>query len=257
MSDVRRRFVRLSIFLLPALMILAALHFFRGDLRDAAPSLMMPRYTFDNVTFIMRGRSRAELLAPWTLETISELKKRGAIYGLKAPEAGFLIEVQSAGVASECAVKSNRIVIRGIRDDAPWEQIKEDLSRLIARSMLREGAPDADFSPWFEEGVSRYYEGTLPPFGSRKVELIIKAARNPPASLEAALEARPASAYFEAVSHSIIAFLHEAYTADLIAKYAEIERAPGSVMLGEFQRIFGKDVEKEWREFLEKRQKGS
>jgi len=256
MSDVRRRFVRLSIFLLPALLILAALHFFRGDLREAAPSLMMPRYAFDGVTFIMKGRSRAEALAPWTQQVIEKLKERSAIYGFKAPERGFLIEVQSAGAASECELKSNRIVIRGIRDDAPWELIRQDLSRLIARTMLREGAPDADFSPWFEEGVSRFYEGLQPPFGSRKPELIVHAARNPPASLEGALESR-GGAYFAAVSHSIIAFLHEAYTAELIAKYAEIERAPGSVMLGEFQRIFGKDVEKEWREFLAQRQKGS
>jgi len=256
MSDVRRRFVRLSIFLLPALLILAALHVFRGDLRDAAPGLMMPRYTFDGVTFIMRGRSRAEALAPWTMSAIAELKQRGAIYGFKAPEKGFLVEVQSAAGASECEARSNRIVIKGVRDDAPWELIRPDLSRLIARTMLREGAPDADFSPWFEEGVSRFYEGLGTPFGSRKPELIVNAARNPPESLEAALESRK-GAYFDAVSHSVIAFLHEAYRAELIAKYAEIERAPGSVPLGEFQRIFGKDVEDEWREFLERRQKGS
>ena len=47
------------------------------------------------------------------------------------------------------------------------------------------------------------------------------------------------------------------YPVEIIARYAEIERAPGSVLLGEFERIFGKDVEKDWRDFLERRQKGS
>src|SRR5688572_23629134 len=251
MSESRRRFVRLSIFLLPALLILAALHLFRGDLRDAAPSLMTPRYTFDGVTFIMRSRTRAEALAPWTLDAVDRLRKSAAIYGFKAPEAGFLIEVQSSGAVSDCEVKSNRIVIRGIPDDAPVEDIKLNLSRLLARTMLREGSPDASFSPWFEEGVSNFYEGSQPPFGSRKSERIARAARNTPASLVAALEARPTGAYFADVSHSIIAFLHEAKKADLIAKYVEIERAPGSVPLGVFQSIFGEDIEQEWREFLE------
>ena len=34
MNDTRRRFVRLSIFLMPAIVPLAAIHVLRGDLRD-------------------------------------------------------------------------------------------------------------------------------------------------------------------------------------------------------------------------------
>ena len=263
MNDVRRRLIRLSVLMLPALLLIAAVYVARGDFRDAASSLMAPRYKFDNgrLTFLMKGKARAEALATWTLKVISMLKEQPhyRIYGFKSPKAGFLVEVRSEPGPTECEQGSNRIVISGIPDDAPWESIQRDLSRLIARTMLREGAPDADFSPWFEEGVSRFYETTQNPvssIGSRKDDLITQAARNPPLSLAEALSARR-GAYFEAVSHSIVAFLHVAFGADKIAQYADIERAPGSVPLGEFERIFGDDVERRWREFLDNRQRGS
>src|SRR5262245_46416443 len=230
MSDARRRVVRLSIFLLPALLLLAALYVLRGDLRASAASFMVPRYTQDGLTLILKGKSRAEPLAAWLREEIAELRKRDRIYRFTLPKAGFVVEVQSEPGPSYCDRGSNRIVIRGIPDDAPWELIQPDLSRLAVRAMLREGAPDADYSPWFEEGVSTFYEGAKM-IGSRKVEPIRTAARNAPKSLAEALAARPGS-YFSDVSHSIVAFLHEAFTVDMIAKYAEIERAPGSVPLG-------------------------
>lgn len=255
MSDARRRVVRLSIFLLPALLLLAALYVFRGDLRASAASFMVPRYTQDGLTLIMKGRNRAEPLGEWLRGEIASLKKRDQIYRFTLPKAGFQVEVQSEPGPSYCDPGSNRIVIRGIPDDAPWERIQPDLSRLVVRAMLREGAPDAEYSPWFEEGVSTYYEGSKM-IGSRKVEPIRSAARNAPKSLAEALAAR-GGAYFSDVSHSIVAFLHEAFTADIIARYAEIERAPGSIPLGEFQRIFGHDVEGAWREYLERRQNGS
>ena len=263
MNDVRRRLIRLSVLVLPALLLIAAVYVVRADFRDASSALMAPRYKFDNgrLTFLMKGKARTEALAVWTRDVISNLVKSRDFrtYGFKEPKGGFLIEVRSEPGSTGCEQGSNRIVISGIPDDAPWESVQHDLSRLIARTMLREGAPDADFSPWFEEGVSRYYETTQNPvssIGSRKDDLITLAARNPPLSLDEALSARR-GAYFEAVSHSIVAFLHQAFGSDKISQYAEIERAPGSVPLGEFQRIFGDDVERRWREFLENRPRGS
>jgi len=252
MSDFRRRFVRVSVFLLPAFLLLAALHFFRGDLRDAAASLMTPRYVFDDLTFIMRGRARAEQLAGWLRKEITDLQSNDRIYRFKTPASGFRIEVRNEQKPSECYVGSNRILICGIPDDAPWERIQPDLSRLVARVMLREGAPDADYSPWFEEGVSRFYEGAKM-IGYRKDELITTAFRNQPATLAEALASRRDAPYFDAISHSIVAFLHVAYSVDKRAQYAEIERAPGSVPLGEFERIFDPDVERKWRDYLDRR----
>jgi hypothetical protein len=251
MSDVRRRAVRLSIFLLPALLILAALHYFRDDLRDSASSLMTPRYTFHDMTFVMRGRARAEQLAGWLRREITELRNNDRIYGFKEPAGGFRIEVRSEQRPSESFVGSNRILIGGIPDDAPWEVIQTPLSRLVARVMLREGALDADFSPWFEEGVSRFYEGARM-IGSRKDDLIFSASQNHPRTLAEALDSR-GGAHFEAVSHALIVFLHVAYGPDLRTRYAQIERSPGSVPLGEFERIFGQDVERRWLDFIERR----
>lgn len=254
MSDVRRRFVRLSIFLLPAFLVLAALHFLRSDLRDAVPNFLNPGYRRDGHTFIVRGKDRADKLGAWTRDAIAKLQENGRIYGFKGPKSGFRVEVRSEPGPSECDPGSNRILIRGIPDDAPADDIKPDLSRLIARAMLRQGAPDADFSPWFETGVSWYFEGT--PKGSRKDPLIAQAARNQPPTLADALSARH-GANFEAVSHSIVAFLHESFGADTIARYASIEREAGPVPAGSFERVFGPDAEKDWRDFLERRRKGS
>lgn len=260
MNDVRRRIIRLSVLVLPALLLIAAVYVVRADFRDAASALMAPRYKFDNgrLIFLMKGKARAEPLAAWAGELISKLKS-DRIYGFRYPKAGLLVEVRNQPGTTGCERGSNRIVISGIPDDAPWESIERELSRLIALAMLREGAPDADFSPWFEEGVSRFYETTQNPIssiGSRKDDLITLAARNPPQSLVEALSARR-GAYFEAVSHSIVAFLHGAFLPDKIAQYVDIERAPGSVPIGEFQRIFGDDVERRWREYLDNRQRGS
>lgn len=250
MSDVRRRVVRLSIFLLPALLVLAALHFFRDDLRDSASSLMTPRYTFDNMTFVMRGRARAEQLAGWLRKEINEIRN-DPTYGFKEPASGLRIEVRSEPRPSEFFAGSNRILIGGIPDDAPWELIQTPLSRLVVRVMLREAAPDADYSPWFEEGVSRFYEGARM-IGSRKDDLIYSASQNHPKTLAEALDSR-GGAHFEAVSHALVVFLHVAYGRDLRTRYAQIERAPGSVPLGEFERIFGQDVERKWLDFIERR----
>jgi hypothetical protein len=256
MSDLRRRFVRLSIFLLPAFLLLAALHLFRGDLRDAASNYMRSGYTFHGNFFLMRGHQRAEALGVWTRDAIREILKRDRIYRFKEPKSGFRIEIRSEAGTSECEPGSNLIVICGIAENAPMATVQRDLSRLIARAMLREGSPEAAFSPWFEEGVSRFYEGTQPPYGSRKDDLIADAARNQSFTLAKALEA-DRGADFDAISHSITAFLHDAFAAEVIARYADIEREPGPVPRGEFERIFGQDVEKEWRDFLERRHKGS
>lgn len=256
MSDFRRRFVRLSVFLLPAFALLAALNFARGDLRDAVAGLLSPGYRRGGHTFVMKGKARANTLGDWINDSISRLQERDRIYSFKIPKSGFRIEVRSEAGPSECDPGSNRILIRGIADDAPVEKIQPDLSRLIVRAMLREGAPDATYSPWFEEGVSRFYEGTQTLVGSRKDELIAIAARNPPASLAEAL-GNARGAYHEAVSHSIVAFLHDAFPVEKIAEYAALERKPGPVPAGTFERLFGQDVEKEWRDYLERKLKGS
>lgn len=252
MSDLRRRFVRLSVFLLPAFLILAVLHFARSDLRDAVSSILSPGYLRGGNRFEVKTKERADKLGAWTEEAIRRLQSDNRIYGFKPPKAGFRIEVRSEAGPSECDPGSNRILIRGIADDAPVDKIQPDLSRLIVRAMLREGAPDAAYSPWFEEGVSRFYEGTQALVGSRKDDLITTAARNAPASLAEALEAK-GGAYFDAVSHSIVAFLHEAFRVDKLADYAKIEREPGPVPAGAFERIFGSDVERRWRDYLDKR----
>src|SRR5262245_25592628 len=167
MSDARRRAVRFSIFLLPALVTLAGFHVARPDLRDAAANPANRGFYIDGHRYVMRGRKRAEELSVFVRDVVTRLQK-DRIYGFKVPPNGFLIEVVSKAGATESIPGSSRILIQGIQDDEPADRIKDDLSRLIAVSMLRLGAADAAFSPWFEEGVSRFYSGTQPPFGSRK-----------------------------------------------------------------------------------------
>src|SRR5688572_19867747 len=242
MNDARRRFVRLSILLMPAIVPLAAIHAFRGELREVAASMQKPGYSIYGNTFVM-SRGRAESLAEWTRSYIDSLKDN-RIYGFKEPESGFRIEMRTAPGTSEAIEGSNRIILRGITEGTSLDKILPDLSRLISRAMLRTGAPGSSVSPWFEEGVSRYYEGTQRPFGSRKDQLILEVALSGPPSLAAALEAKKESPYFAATSHSLVAFLHRAYTTDVISSYAEIERRPGPVPPGEFQRIFGAQVER-------------
>lgn len=254
MNDARRRAVRISIFLLPALLTLAGFHVARGDLRDSAAVWSNFGYVRDGHRFNIRGRDRAESLSSWVQQVIRTLENN-RMYGFKAPSAGFQIAVRPRGGASEFIRGSNRILIQGIADDVPVDAIKKDLSRLIAKAMLWTGSPDADFSPWFEEGVSRFYEGPLAE-GSRKDELLLNAARNRPKSL-ADLMTTQKGPYFDALSHAIVAFLHEAYSEDLRARYADVEREPGPVPPGTFERIFGENVEKSWNEFLDRRQKGS
>lgn len=252
MSDARRRFVRFSIFLLPAILPLAALHGARADLRDAAASRQNPGYSLHGHRFLMR-RDRYDVLGPWTHRLVKFLGNNNRIYGFKAPEGGFRIEIRSEPGASECDAGSNQILLRGVAENARLEDIQEDLSRLIAKAMLRTGAPDAGFSSWFEEGVSLYYQGTQEPFGSRKDQLILRAARIAPVPLATALAARKEDPYFPEVSHSLVAFLHIAYSDDARARYASVEREPGPVPPGEFRRLFGEDFERAWHEFLERR----
>ena len=257
MSEFRRRFVRLSILLLPAFLVLAGLYGTRADLRDAAARTVRSGFVRDGNTFFIHGREREEALAAWVGKFIEELKERhGAVYGFTTPKAGLVIEVTPVGVGEECYPGSNRIVIRGIPDDAPLEEIKDDLSRLITRTMLREGAPQAAFSPWFEEGVSRYFEGTQPRYGSVKAYLMSQASAAGEVSLADMLAGRRRS-HFESLSHSIVAFLHREYPPDTIARYVKEEQAPRPVPPGTFERIFGTDVEKGWHNFLERRGNGN
>jgi hypothetical protein len=254
MSDARRRAIRLSLFLLPALVVLAGFHVARPDLRDAAASATHRGYFIDGHRYVMRGRKRAEDLSAFVRRFIEDLRKV-RIYGFQPPPNGFVIEVVSRPGATESIPGSNRILISGVQDDEPADRIKEDLSRLIALAMLRLGAPDAEFSPWFEEGVSRFYSGSQPPFGSRKDGLLRRAALNPPASVADALHAGRTN--FDAISHSLAAFLHESFAEEVIAKFAAIEREPGPVSPGDFERIFGAEVGVKWREFLDRHKKGS
>lgn len=252
MNDTRRRFVRLSIFLVPAIVPVAGIHVFRGDLRDVAASMQKPGYAIYGNTFIM-SRNRAESLGPWTRDFVAYLRDNNRVYGFKAPDSGFRIEIRSSPGTSEAIPGSNRILLRGFTEETPLDKIQTDLSRLIAKALLRTGAPDAGYSPWFEEGVALYYEGTTQrPYGFRKAELIRDVRLRHPPSLADALQVRKDSPYFGAISHSLVAFLEEAYLDDVISKYAEIERQPGPVPPGEFQRIFGPDVEQNWHEFIER-----
>src|SRR5688572_9332757 len=118
MSDTRRRAVRLSIFLLPALLVLAGFHAARADLRDSAANPANRGYFIDGHRYLIRGRSRAEALSEWVRELIKQLGKN-RIYEFKAPDAGFQIVVHPRGDASEFIRGSNRIHIYGIADDAP------------------------------------------------------------------------------------------------------------------------------------------
>jgi hypothetical protein len=257
MSEFRRRFVRLSVLLLPAFLALAGLYGFRGDLRDAAARTPRSGFVRDGNTFFIQGREREEALAVWVHKFTEDLKDRyGAVYGFTTPKSGFVIEVTPVGVGEECHPGSNRIAIRGIPDDLPLEEIKDDLSRLIARTMLREGAPRETLSPWFEEGVSRFFEGTKSPYGSIKKPLFDQAAAAGPVSL-ADGRAGPRRTHFEALSHSIVAFLHSEYPADTIARYVKEEHGAGPVRPGTFERIFGTDVERGWHNFLERRPNGN
>ena len=253
MSDGRRRAVRLSIFLLPALVVLAGFHVARPDLREAASGSGSRGFFIDGHRYVMRGRKRAEDLSRFVVEFIDQLKG-DRIYGFQAPPNGFLIEVTSGAGASDVP-GSSRILIR-IPEDAPVEDIKADLSRLMALAMLRLGTPDADFSPWFEEGVSRYYAGTRRPFGSRKDLLVAIAGQHPPASIDKAMNPRDLT-HFHALSHSITAFLHESIDPQVIAKYADVERQRGPVPPGEFERIFGPEIGAKWLEYIDLRKKGS
>lgn len=255
MSDARRRIVRLSIFLLPALLLLAGIHVARADLRDKAKNATNPGIKRYGHSVNMGNLKLADEILAFTRDTIVKLQELNWIYGFKAPEKGLEIDVRKEGGISDCPPGSNRIIIRGITDDARIDDVYRELSRLIARAMLREDAPDADFSPWFEEGVSRYFEGTVPHLGSRKEKLIAAAARNPPRSLADVLNA-PKGAYLEA-AHAIVAFLHDTYAPGSIVAYASEERRPGPVSPGAFERIFAPDVEKRWLEYLAQKKKGS
>jgi|SRR5688572_18286434 len=251
MNDTRRRFVRLSIFMMPAIVPLAGIHVFRGDLRDAAASMQKPGYALYGNTFVM-SRNRAESLGPWTRDFIAYLRDNNRIYGFKAPDSGFRIEIRTSPGTSEAIPGSNRIILRGVTEDAPLGGIQEDLSRLVSKALLRTGAPDADFSPWFEEGVSLYYKGNQRPYGSRKAELIREIRMRRAPSLADALQVKKDSPYFGAISHSLVAFLEDAYLDDVISTYAEIECQPGPVPPGEFQRIFGPTAEQNWHDFIER-----
>lgn len=249
MSEVRRRLVRFMILVLPALLLLAAMYAVRGDLRDSAARSRNPGYVRHNNWF--ESRRRADDLGDWTHEFTELLAKQGT-YGFKIPASGFRIEIRSEQGSTRYEPGSNTLIVWGARENL--DAIKLEVSRLIARAMLREGAPDAGFSPWFEEGVSQFYKGTQTAVvGSRKRDLSDRAAMNPPASLAAALSARPDSHNFDAVSHSLVAFLHEGYGTEKIAQYAAEERRPGQVPPGTFERIFGAEVEKAWRDDLLRR----
>jgi hypothetical protein len=250
MSDVRRKLVRLMILILPAILLIAAMYAFRGDLRDAAakprnPGWMHEKHKFDT-------RKRRDELGPWVSKFIAKLSDNG-IYGFKEPASGFSIVVRGEQGATRYVPGSKELVVWGIRDEAA---IQRELSRLITCAMLWEGAPDADFSPWFVEGVSRFYESTdVSAVGSRKEPLTKRAADHPPASLGAAKAARPESPNFDAVSHSLVAFIHEQYPAEKIALYAAVERAGGPVPPGAFESVFGPETEfeKAWRDDLLRR----
>ena len=252
MSDLRRRSVRLSVFLLPALVAISAAYFFRPDLRDAATDLPPPGFNLGPHSFIVASRQRAEELREWVDLIVAMLEGPQKAFGFRKAWPGFYVEVRREPGASEWIPGTNRIILRGVTSGSPSEFTRPELSRLIARAMLRSGAPaDADLSPWFEEGVSTYFECTTkPPLGSRKEHLIHTARLNAPATLAAALSIKPGP-YFAAVSHSLVAFLKGAYSDSLIAEYATVEREPGPVPPGTFERIFGVGSAAAWRESLE------
>lgn len=254
MSDLRRRFVRGSVFLLPAFLAVAALHVYRGDLREWYSNVLTPSYHRAPHTYLIRGsRERVDRITKWTETVVKELENRHQAFGFRLPDKGFQIDIRREPGPSDWDEPLNRIIIRGVPDDAPAESVRPDLSRLIARAMLAAGAPpDAQLSPWFVEGVSTYFESTSESLGSRKEDLIRTAYFNRPETLERALASKPGP-YFSAISHSIVAFLKLAYREPVIAEYAAVERKPGPVSPGEFERIFGREAEGKWRESLENR----
>ncbi|HKS15890.1 MAG TPA: hypothetical protein VJU16_01105, partial [Planctomycetota bacterium] len=113
------------------------------------------------------------------------------------------------------------------------------------------GPPDAAWSHWLEEGLATFFETDDKVSGAKKEPLIRSAARREGLTLAGLLQgADPRESGFSAASHSLVAFLHTDFRADHIRRYVEEERRPGPVAPGTFERIFGADVERAWKDFL-------
>jgi len=252
MSEPSRMAAKLAVYLLPAILVAGALRLWGSDLRALVVRIYRggPR-TVDSVnfTFTLPDRLWQKELPDWTEAMLAELVEHGKPLGFHAPPAKLQIVVIDGPIAPAFNAKENSITLR--KTDKP-QDARVILSNLLTRALLHQaGPPDAAWSPWFEEGLATYFQSDAEIMGSRKPDLIREAARLDPMDLSTLLRGSSStSPGFSAAGHSLVAYLYTDHREDRIKEYVAEERHPGPVVPGAFERIFGPDVEKEWKKSL-------
>ncbi|HEY3225569.1 MAG TPA: hypothetical protein VGK61_01075 [Planctomycetota bacterium] len=258
MNDPSRAAVKLAAFLLPAVLLAGALHLWGSDFRGLVVRMLEggPR-TVERATFTLRAPNRAWAndLTEWTEKGIADLVERGRLLGFRTPDKSLLIVVLDAPIPPAFNPRENSITLPKKLES---KEAYLRLSNLLTRALLdRAGPPDAAWSPWLKEGLATYFQTSEKIVGSRKDDLMRQAAdRLESLSLQGLLQGSEAqSSGFSAASHSLVAYLFVDHQEGKLREYFDEERKPGPVATGTFERIFGPDIERDWKESLKPYQK--
>jgi hypothetical protein len=243
---------KLAAYLLPAILVAAALKLWGEDLRALVVRIVRggPRTVeSDRFTFTLPDRLWQKDLPGWTETMLTELLNRGKPLGFKAPPSKLQIVVVDVPIAPAFNPKENSITLR--KTDKP-QDARVPLSNLLTRALLyHAGPPDAAWSPWLEEGLANFFQSDAEIVGSKKPDLIRAAAQLDELDLSSLLQGSSTrSPGFSAASHSLVAFLYTDRHEGRIEDYLNEERMPGPVPAGAFEKVFRPEAEKAWKDFV-------
>ncbi|HTF57980.1 MAG TPA: hypothetical protein VK661_12175 [Planctomycetota bacterium] len=258
MNEPARAAVKLAAFLLPAFLLAGTLHLWGPDLRGLVVRITEggPR-TIERTTFTLKAPNRAWArdLTDWTEKAIADLVDRGKPLGFRPSDKSLLIVVVDLPVGENFNEQENSITLN-VKNYPEPRKAYGPLSNLLTKALLfHSGPPTAAWSPWLEEGLATYFQTTDKVVGSRKDDLMRQAAeRLESLTLQRVLQdSDPRGHGLSGASHSLIAFLE--LNDAKFQQYFDEERRPGAIATGAFERIFGPDLEREWKESLKPFQK--